>query len=119
MTKSICLVDDDEPVRVAMGSLLASVGYHVELFASAEAFLASGAWARAACLVVDVEMPRTTGPELLEILRARGIAVPVVLVTARLDDVMRTRLQAIAPAAVFDKLLEQDLLLETLAAYPT
>ena len=60
----ISIVDDDESVREATKTLLRSVGYQVETFASAENLLHSGALGETECLILDVRMPGIDGLEL-------------------------------------------------------
>src|SRR5713101_6519380 len=59
--QKISIVDDDESVREALKSFLKSVGFEAEAFASAEEFLNSGHLPGAACLILDVRMPRRRG----------------------------------------------------------
>ena len=77
------MVDDDESVREALPPLLRSHGFDTVAFASAEDYLSSDSLGRASCLVLDVAMPGTTGPELQQILKSRNIQVPIVFITAR------------------------------------
>lgn len=75
----IAIVDDDEDVAAALGSLVESMGLLGVTFDSADAFL--GAPETHFSLVIsDVQMPGTSGIELARILRPRG--VPMILVTA-------------------------------------
>jgi FixJ family two-component response regulator len=78
----IAIVDDDESFRRAAGSLIRSLGYGVEPFASAEAFLESDLIAETDCLITDVQMPGMTGIELQDKLIAQGNRLPVIFVTA-------------------------------------
>ena len=50
----ISVVDDDRFFRESMSRLMSSMGYTVEIFSSAAAFLASPRLAEAACLIADV-----------------------------------------------------------------
>lgn len=68
-----------------------SLGYSVEAFASAAAFLASSRLAETACLIADVHMPAMTGVELYRQLIDAGYTIPTILVTAYPDDVDRAR----------------------------
>jgi FixJ family two-component response regulator len=70
---TVCIIDDDESVRVATTCLLRSLGHVVRTFASAEEFLNSPYLDEAACLIVDVNMPRLSGLELQSRLR-EGVA---------------------------------------------
>lgn len=79
---SVCVVDDDESIRVSVGSLIRSLGYASHAFASAEAFLSSAEAAAADCLITDVQMPGLNGIDLQKALVARGDAPPVIFITA-------------------------------------
>src|SRR5579872_5162422 len=54
---SIFVIDDDESVRDSVGSLLRSVGLHVEGFESTESFLRMERQDVASCLLLDVCLP--------------------------------------------------------------
>jgi FixJ family two-component response regulator len=60
-----------------------SAGYAVESFDSSEEFLASGSARKAACLILDVQLPGITGLELQERLAGAENRVPIVFVSAR------------------------------------
>jgi FixJ family two-component response regulator len=79
----IHIVDDDPAVVRALKRLLRSWGMQVRTFTSGPEFLAaSGASPDADCSVIDVQMPGMTGLEVLGRLRAAGLDVPVVFMTA-------------------------------------
>ena len=61
-------------------------------YPSAEEFLATGDLVRTKCLVLDIAMPRMSGPELRSELQRRGRSIPVVFITAHGDATMRPRL---------------------------
>ena len=83
---SIAVVDDEASVRTALGRLLRLANYEVQAFASGEEFIASLAIHRPACALLDVHMPAMTGFDVQAHLRAMGIQLPVVFITAS-DDV--------------------------------
>lgn len=76
----VAVVDDEEPVRKALGRLLESVGMTVESFTGGGAFLDSLSSRRPDCLVLDLHMPGMSGFELME--RLNG-GVPVVVITGQ------------------------------------
>ncbi|HUN86636.1 MAG TPA: response regulator [Terracidiphilus sp.] len=88
----ISVVDDDESVRESVPELLKELGFNAHAFSSAMEFLASDALVRSSCLILDVAMPVMSGPELLRELRRRNLSIPVVFITARKDEAVRTRL---------------------------
>ena len=60
----VAVVDDDISVREAVPDLLQEVGFAVQTFASAEAFLAADVADATDCLVLDVGLPGLSGPDL-------------------------------------------------------
>jgi FixJ family two-component response regulator len=90
----VAVVDDDESVRESLPDLLRELGYEAETFASAEGFLADGNFGRTDCLLLDIAMPGMSGPELQRELQRRGMAIPVVFITAHGDEALRPRLLA-------------------------
>ena len=64
--------------------LLETTGHHVETFASPCDFLAQSGGRGFDCLILDHHMPRLTGLELARRLRARGVGMPIMLITGSL-----------------------------------
>ena len=87
----IAVVDDDEWVCRSVRNLFLSLGFAVEAFGSAEAFLQSGRLEDTACVILDLRMPGMSGLDLLACLAASGSAVPVIILTAHSDDEARRR----------------------------
>ena len=95
----VSIVDDDESLRRSVRNLLNSVGFRVETFESAEAFLESGDHGRTGCMVLDLRMPGMSGLDLLNHMTNTGSRIPVIILTAHSDDDARRRsLQAGAVA---------------------
>ena len=84
-------VDDDFRVRESIVRLMESAGYAPLVFPSAEALLESGALREAACVVTDVRMPGMDGLELHRRIKMVYPALPVILISARVDDKVRRR----------------------------
>jgi len=87
----ISVVDDDSSVRESLQGLLQSIGFGVETFSSAQAFLDSGSLAGTDCLILDVRMPGMRGPDLQRELAHRGWGIPIVFITAHGDEDIRPR----------------------------
>ena len=85
----VVIIDDDASLRRSLSNLLGSVGFHVETFMSAEAFLQSPHRERTGCLVLDLRMPGMSGLDLLKHLAATGSLVPTIVLTAHGNDEAR------------------------------
>ena len=78
---TVFVVDDDASVREAVSSLLRSVGYRPQLFASAQDFLASAKADTPACLLLDVRMRGLGGLDCQRALSEAGLfRLPGVLI---------------------------------------
>jgi FixJ family two-component response regulator len=80
----VFIVDDDVSVREALSDLIASVGLKVLAYGSAEEFLEAEKPDFPACLVLDLELPDTSGLELQREL-ASGIGPPIIFITGHGD----------------------------------
>ena len=94
----ISVVDDDASVRESLRCLIRSVGFAVEIFASAEEFLKSDHLHKTRCLILDVRMPGMNGLELQRRLAAGPHKIPVIFITAHGDAAARS--QALKDGAV-------------------
>jgi FixJ family two-component response regulator len=83
---SVIVVDDDASVRTKVARLLRSIGYDVETFPTAEEFLKhQGNECSPRCLVLDVQMPGSSGLNLQEQLTRRNSSAAIVFHTAHCD----------------------------------
>jgi FixJ family two-component response regulator len=90
LSRLISVVDDDEGVRRSLDALVRSAGYRVATFDSAEAFLVSAAPGDSVCVISDVQMPGGMGGlELMRTILGSPSAVPVILISAFVDDRLR------------------------------
>lgn len=112
----VAVVDDSESVRESLPHLLEQVGFAVQAFESAEAFLASGAADATRCLVLDVRLPGMSGPDLQRELARRGRGVPIVFITAQDDQSLQPRLHAAGAVACLFKPFSDTALLEAVEA---
>ncbi|HTB15019.1 MAG TPA: response regulator [Bryobacteraceae bacterium] len=80
----VYVVDDDSRVREALSSLVASIGLEVAAFGSAQEFLESDKPDSPGCLVLDLQLPGTSGLELQQEL-ANGNGPPIIFITGHGD----------------------------------
>ncbi len=79
------LVDDEEAIRKSVGFMLRTNGYKVQTWDSGEAFLKMARAVDPGCVVLDVRMPGMDGLTVQRELRARGVALPVIVITGHAD----------------------------------
>jgi FixJ family two-component response regulator len=113
---TICIVDDDDDVRESISSFFRSVGLQVEGFCAAEMFLESAVLAQAGCLITDLHMPGMDGLGLHRELIRRGIAIPVIVMTAYATPEARVEAQGLGAAGFVDKPVDPELLLHDVEA---
>jgi FixJ family two-component response regulator len=107
----ISIVDDDEALRTSLEDLIRSVGFRVQGFASAEAFLRSNQVQTTDCLILDVRMPGMTGPGLQRDLRSKRADLPIIFISAYANPEVRVQvLEAGAVAFLYKPFYEEDLL---------
>ena len=111
-TRVIAIVDDDEPLREALGSLIKAAGFSPRTFASAEEFLACDDCDDTACLVLDVRLPGMSGIELQKQLSKTNGRLPIVFVTAHGDATLRDSLMRTGAVAFLYKPVRSDALLK-------
>ena len=109
----IAIVDDDQPFREALGSLLKLIGFRTAIFASARKFLDSPQFPNVSCAILDVSMPGMDGLELQRHLIATN-PIPIIFITDVRD--ARTRKQADQAGAIgfLNKPFSEDVLIEAL-----
>jgi two-component system, LuxR family, response regulator FixJ len=113
---TVYVVDDDRAVRDSLLLLLQLKGFTAEGFPSADAFLDAVRPDRPGCLVLDLRMPGIDGLELQALLNERGVAIPVIIVTAH-GDVAAARAAFIAGAVDFlEKPVDEEVLFAAITA---
>ena len=81
---AILVVEDDAGIRQGIADFLGFEGYAVDVAVNGEEALGYLRQRRPSLVVLDLVMPVMNGPQLLERLRAEGLArgVPVAIMTA-------------------------------------
>lgn len=99
----VAIVDDDEAVRDALLNLLQVEGLRAMGYASAAAFLGDPVSPSVDCVITDVRMDGMDGLELQRRVRSIDPLMPVIFVTAAIDETTRIRAMAEGAAAYFTK----------------
>ena len=80
--KQIYIVDDDASVCRALSVLLATYGFIIDTFTSAEDFFNAVPNSVSGCLILDIHMPGLDGWETLQYLIKSGSSRPVIIISA-------------------------------------
>lgn len=91
LTPVVHIVDDDADMRDSLTYLMRSVGLAVKVYGNATEFLALYRDDHPGCLLFDVRMPDISGLELYERLKAQGVSLSVIFMTAFADVPMAVR----------------------------
>jgi FixJ family two-component response regulator len=78
----ISVIDDDDLVREGIESLLRSLRYDVDTFASAGEYLACNRVHDYSCIIADMRMPDMTGIDLQKRLSKDGFSIPIIFMSA-------------------------------------
>jgi DNA-binding response OmpR family regulator len=89
LMEQVLIVDDDGELCELVAELLGTEGFRVEVAVSSTRGLERALSGAHSIVVLDVMMPGMNGFELLRRLRAEGSSVPVLMLTARGEDVDR------------------------------
>jgi FixJ family two-component response regulator len=115
-TGIIAIVDDDEPLRDALESVLKAAGFSPTTYASAEEFLASADWPNTACLILDVRLPGMSGIELQRHLAEAHSGIPIIFVTAHGDASLRELVMKAGASGFLNKPVRSEALLTEIYA---
>ena len=83
-TERVHVIDDDAGLREALAFLFEVNGVDAEFHVSADAFL-EALPVTPGCVLTDVRMPGRSGLDLVQELKARGVDLPVVVMTGHGD----------------------------------
>ena len=112
-TCMVHVVDDDPSVRKSLDRLLRSVGYQVQTYDSARAFMGRAPLPTDTpqCLVLDVRMPGVSGLELQISLRNSGSKIPIVFSTGFGDVTSSVRAMKVGAVDFLTKPIDEQELL--------
>lgn len=111
---TIAVLDDESKMRSALGRLLGTHGYAVELFETGEDFLEAVQNHRPDCLLLDLHMPRTTGFDVLQALTTMRIQVPAIVVTGHDEPGNAERAYELGAVAYLLKPLDESILVDAI-----
>lgn len=108
----IAIIDDDEAMQDSLRDLIEAAGLAARCFGSAEEFLESDLHRNAACLILDIRMPKMSGLQLQARLKEEGCSVPIIFISAHGDARMRIRAMREGAVEFLAKPFDHQLLLK-------
>ena len=100
----------------SLQALLESFGFDVQSYGSGSEFLADERHRAAGCLLIDQHMPGTSGLDVVDKLRKRGIQLPTILISGRLDASIRERATRLGVRELLDKPVPASRLIQAIRA---
>jgi two-component system response regulator FixJ len=109
--RTIHLVDDDEAIRRSASLVLRTSGYVVKTYDSGMPLLAGATGLDPGCILIDVRMPQKDGLEVQAELKARGVFLPVIVMTGHGDVNLAVRAMKAGAVDFLEKPFRKDDLL--------
>jgi two-component system, LuxR family, response regulator FixJ len=112
----VVIIDDDADVRDALGAMIHREGFDPRCFETATRFIAEGLDLPFAVIISDYQMPEMNGLDLRRELSARGIAAPLILITAFATTAIHSLARRYGVHALLEKPFEPSKLLDEVRA---
>lgn len=110
----IHLLDDDEAVRRGLALLIGTVGLRVRTYATPDEFLANFDPGSVGAILLDIRLPGIGGLAVLDMLRERGVDLPVLMLTGHGTVDLCRRAFKSGAAEFLEKPVDDDVLIEAL-----
>jgi FixJ family two-component response regulator len=112
--RRVAVLDDDPSIRNAVARVLKAEGMLVSLHATGDELFAALALEYPACLILDFQMPRISGLDVLNHLRQLGLRIPTIILTAHLEVACREACLEAGAIACLHKPVNSDDLLQAI-----
>lgn len=109
---TVHIVDDDVQVRRFLVEAMSSVGLDTVEYASGDEFMRRFDPLRVGCVLLDIRMPKVTGPEVHEWLREQNLATRVIFLTGYADVPTAVRAMRLGAFDFLEKPLNVQVLIE-------
>lgn len=110
----IHVIDDEESVRRGAKFFLSASGYAVRAWPSGISFLKEVRHTEAGCILLDIRMPEMDGIEVQQQLSARGVTMPVIVLTGHGDVSVAVKAMKAGAVDFLEKPFDTDALLDAI-----
>ena len=110
----ILITDDSSSQRIILSGMLEKLGYEVDTAGNGQEALEKIHANPPDCLLLDNLMPVMNGLETLEALQARNISLPIIMLTADIQEWLKTRCLELGATTFLNKPIKQPQIQEAL-----
>lgn len=113
-TRLVHIVDDDDAIRRSVSFALKTSGYHVRVYESGNEILKAAPELEKGSILLDIRMPGMDGLEVQEALKAKGVTLPVIIMTGHGDVSLAVRAMKAGAIDFIEKPFEKAVLLSAI-----
>ena len=105
------VVDDDDAIRRSVGFALKTSGFQVRVYASGSELVKAAPDLEPGCILLDIRMPGMDGLEAQAALSAKGVTLPVIIMTGHGDVSLAVRAMKAGAVDFIEKPFQKAILL--------
>jgi two-component system response regulator FixJ len=105
------VADDDDAIRRSVAFALKTSGFRVKAYESGSELLKQGSDIEPGCILLDIRMPGMDGLEVQEALKAKGVTLPVIIMTGHGDVSLAVRAMKAGAVDFIEKPFQKAVLL--------
>jgi len=105
------VADDDDAIRRSVAFALKTSGFRVKVYESGSELLKQGSDIEPGCILLDIRMPGMDGLEVQEALKAKGVTLPVIIMTGHGDVSLAVRAMKAGAVDFIEKPFQKAVLL--------
>ena len=108
------VVDDDDAIRRSVGFALKTSGFQVMIYQGGSELLKAAPGLKTGCILLDIRMPGMDGLEVQEALKAKGVTLPVIIMTGHGDVSLAVRAMKAGAVDFIEKPFQKAVLLSAI-----
>ena len=105
------VADDDDAIRRSVSFALKTSGFRVRVYESGSELLKEAPGLEPGCILLDIRMPGMGGLEVQEALQAKGVTLPVIIMTGHGDVSLAVRAMKAGAVDFIEKPFQKAILL--------
>ncbi len=110
----VLITDDSLLQRRTLSAIVADMGHEVDTACNGQEAVEKIQANKPDCLLLDMLMPIMDGVQVIETLQSRGVKLPIIVLTADVQDWLKDRCLELGATMFMNKPVKQDLLQQAL-----